>query len=322
MIEPAGARGRCSSCGTELAPGMLACPACHSLVHASELRDLASRARECEEQRDAAGARDAWSRVLLLLPEESKQRQVVQEAVQRWSARAPAPEPRREAPGWLRRLGPVAAIALGAWKLLAVAKLAPLLSLLASFALYWKMWGWAFAAGLLASIYVHELGHMVALRRAGIPASPPMFIPGLGAFIRMHRPPHDAATEARVGLAGPVAGLLAALACYGLSSAMGAPIFRALAHAGAIINLFNLMPIWSLDGARGFAALTRWQRLTVTAAAGAALVFTAEGMLWLVVLVGFAVSFSRRTPSRPDPGALALFVLLVGALSWLSLVSR
>ncbi len=312
---------RCRACGTELSPSMLECPACHALVRAVELRDLAARARQCEERDDAAGARDAWSEVLSLLPAGVAQRRVVEDAVQRWSARAPAQD-RRRMPAWLARLGPAAAIVYGAWKLVAVAKLAPFLSLLASFALYWNVFGWAFAAGLVLSIYVHELGHVVALRRAGIPASAPMFIPGVGAIVRLHRAPPDAATDARVGLAGPMAGLLAAAACYGIAVTTSAPIFRALAHAGAVINLFNLIPIWSLDGARGFAALTRGQRLALAAVAGVMIALTGEGMLWLVLLVGLAVSFSPRAPTRPDAGAFATFTLLVAAFSGLAVAAR
>jgi Zn-dependent protease len=296
---------------------MLACPACRRLVHAEVLGDLATRARACEERGDAAGARDAWSEVLSLLPENAGQRKVVQAAVQHWSAQAPAPVRPPQPPGQLRRLGPLAAVGYGAWKLVAVAKLAPFLSLLAAFALYWRAWGWAFAAGFVASIYVHELGHVFALRRAGIPASAPMFIPGVGAFVRLHRAPADAATEAFVGLAGPAAGLVAALACFVISVTIEAPLFGALAHAGAVINLFNLIPVWSLDGARGFAALSRWQRLAVAAVAGLALYLTGDGMLWLVVLVGFAASFSPRVPPKPNHGALGAFALLVGSLSWL-----
>jgi Zn-dependent protease len=101
-----------------------------------------------------------------------------------------------------------------------------------------------------------------------------------------------------------------------------APLFRALAHAGAVINLFNLIPVWSLDGARGFAALVRWQRLAVSGLGGLALYLTGEGILWLVILVGFAMSFSPRVPSRPNHASLAAFAVLIGSLSWISLMAR
>src|SRR5512133_3951693 len=111
----------------------------------------------------------------------------------------------------------------------------------------------------MASLYLHELGHVVALRRAGIPASPPMFIPGFGAYVRMHQAPADGHTDARVGLAGPLVGLAVAALCYALAAATGSSLLLAVAHAGAILNLFNLVPLWSLDGSRGFSPLTRGQ---------------------------------------------------------------
>jgi Zn-dependent protease len=149
-----------------------------------------------------------------------------------------------------------------------------------------------------------------------------MFIPGVGAFVRMQHVPPDPATNARVGLAGPVAGLVAALACYGISLATTAPLFRALAHAGAVINIFNLVPIWQLDGGRGFSSLTRGQRLAITAVAGGALALSDDRLLWLVVLAGFARSFSPRAPERPDHRAFATFALLLVAFSWLAQVAR
>src|SRR5206468_952877 len=73
---------------------------------------------------------------------------------------------------------------------------------------------WKFALGLVASIYVHEMGHVAALLKYGVRASAPMFIPGLGAVIRMKQALGDPQQEARVGLAGPAWGVGAALAAY------------------------------------------------------------------------------------------------------------
>jgi Zn-dependent protease len=291
-------------------------------VHAAALEELAGEARACEARNDAAGALERWRSALALLPDGTRQREVVAATVARWAAAAPpAAEPARAMPGWARWLGPLAVVAVGLWKLVAVAKLAPFLALLASFGLYWHAWGWTFAAGFVASIYVHELGHVLALKRAGIPASAPMFIPGLGAFIRMHRAPPDARTDARIGLAGPSAGLAAALAAYGAFLVTGSPLARALAHAGAVVNLFNLVPLWQLDGARGFAPLARWQRFLLVFIAGAAAAFTREGTLWLVVIVG-AFQAMSRAPREPDQDAFVRFAVLVAALSCLALLAR
>jgi len=323
MPEAARAPRSCAACGTELPEVLLACPACRQLVHAGELKRLAAEAGAAADRGDGAAALAAWRKALALLPPGTRQHGAVREEVARWSAAVPAAaHPPREAPPWAKRLGPVAVIALGAWKLLGVAKLGSVLSLLASFALYWQTWGWRFAAGFLGSIYLHELGHVVALRRAGIPCSAPMFVPGVGAYIRMHRAPPDARTDARVGLAGPAAGAAVALALYALARLMGSPLALALAHAGAVVNLFNLVPVWSLDGARGFSALTRAQRLGIVALTGGALYATNEGILWLVLIVAALRLLSSRAPERGDGGAFAGFAALVVALSALARWAR
>ena len=88
--------------------------------------------------------------------------------------------------------------------LLGLTKLNTLLSMLVSIGVYWALYGWKFGLGFVLSIYVHEMGHVMALARYGIPASPPMFIPGFGAFVRLKAYPASAGEDARVGLAGPL----------------------------------------------------------------------------------------------------------------------
>src|SRR5947199_7903672 len=94
-------------------------------------------------------------------------------------------------------------------------------SMLVSIGAYALIWGWQFAVGFVLLLFVHEMGHVIQLRREGVPASAPMFIPFLGAFVGMKRLPDDAAAEARVGLAGPVLGTVGALGALGLYAATG-----------------------------------------------------------------------------------------------------
>lgn len=54
-----------------------------------------------------------------------------------------------------------------------------------------------------------------------------------------------------MGLAGPLWGLAAAIAAALAYLATDAPIWAAIARFGAWINLFNLLPVWQLDGSRG-----------------------------------------------------------------------
>ncbi len=126
---------------------------------------------------------------------------------------------------------------------------------LVSVAAYSLFWGWSFAAGLVLLLFVHEMGHVVQLRREGIRASTPMFIPFLGAVIAAKSLGENALAEARVGLAGPVLGSLGALVCLVAGEVSGSHFFLALAYVGFLLNLFNLIPVVPLDGGRAMAAM-------------------------------------------------------------------
>ncbi|HEX8647631.1 MAG TPA: site-2 protease family protein [Thermoleophilaceae bacterium] len=129
-------------------------------------------------------------------------------------------------------------------------------SMLVSVGAYSLIWGWKFALGFVLLLLVHEYGHVLQLRREGIPASAPLFIPFLGAVVGMKRLPDDAAAEARVGLAGPVLGAAGCLVPLGIWLAGGDEFWQALAFTGFFLNLFNLLPVLPLDGGRAMAALS------------------------------------------------------------------
>jgi Zn-dependent protease len=128
-------------------------------------------------------------------------------------------------------------------------------SMLVSIAAYTWIWGLPFAIGFVLLLFVHELGHVIELRRQGVPASAPLFIPFLGAVVGMKELPDDAWKEARVALAGPILGSIGAAVCWIVGEATGSEFFLALAFVGFFINLFNLIPIVPLDGGRAAGAL-------------------------------------------------------------------
>ena len=199
--------------------------------------------------------------------------------------------------------------------LLGLTKLNTLLSMLVSIGFYWAIYGWKFGLGFVLSIYVHEMGHVMALARYGIPASPPMFIPGFGAFVRLKAYPASAGEDARVGLAGPLWGLGAALACMGIGVITDSGLFTALAKVGAWINVFNLIPVWQLDGSRGFRALTRHHRILIAGLAGLLWFWTSETMLIIVALVGVWRCFTKDAPEQADNLVFFEFAGLLAALS-------
>jgi Zn-dependent protease len=123
---------------------------------------------------------------------------------------------------------------------------------------YSLFWGWTFAAGFVVLLFVHEMGHVIQLRREGIKASAPMFVPFLGALITAKSLGENALAEARVGLAGPILGTVGAAVCLAIGEATNSDLFRALAYVGFLLNLFNLLPVVPLDGGRAMAAMAPW----------------------------------------------------------------
>ncbi|MDH3976463.1 MAG: site-2 protease family protein [Deltaproteobacteria bacterium] len=117
-------------------------------------------------------------------------------------------------------------------------------------------WGWAFAAGFVLLIFVHEMGHAIALRYFGIKSGVPVFIPFVGAFITMKELPHNVRIEAWTGIAGPLLGTAGAILCWGMALYTGSMFWYALAYTGFFINIFNLIPLSPLDGGRTVAAIS------------------------------------------------------------------
>jgi Zn-dependent protease len=228
-------------------------------------------------------------------------------------AAPPVERPPEQSPWWRRGLGLLAALGVllvkfGA-KLKALLFLLPKLklfttsvSMLVSIGAYALIWRWPFAVGFVLLLLVHELGHVVQLRREGIEASAPMFIPFLGALVAMKELPKDAAAEARVGLAGPVLGSLAALVPLGLYVATGNELFQALAFVGFFLNLFNLLPVLPLDGGRAMAALSPWMWFVGYGLLAVATLVFPNPIMLLILLFGGLETW-RRWQRRNDPEA-------------------
>ena len=144
--------------------------------------------------------------------------------------------------------------------LLNFAKLGPILKtggtmIISVFAYAW-LFGWRYAVGFVLLIFVHELGHYLSAKRAGLNVGAPTFIPFVGAWIELKDQPMDARVEARIALAGPVAGTIGALVCYYVARDSGSALLMALAYSGFMLNLWNLLPVNPLDGGRIVAILS------------------------------------------------------------------
>jgi Zn-dependent protease len=123
-------------------------------------------------------------------------------------------------------------------------------TMLLSVVVYSFTFGWPYAVGFVALILIHEMGHFMAARARGLDVGAPTFIPFVGAWIQLKEMPHDAETEAYIGISGPIAGSVAAGIVYLTARASGSELLFALAYAGFMLNLFNLIPLSPLDGGR------------------------------------------------------------------------
>ena len=333
-VETSTAGVACPLCGTDVAAALLACPACGWLRFAEDLKRLAAEADEHSGAGRFTEALVAWRTALDLLPPNSNQYTVVAERIAELGRQGPA-KPEQPRPHWTRRTGVFGAIALVLWKfkivivflltkgkllLLGLTKAGTLFSMLLSVGVYWQAFGWKWAVGVVASIYVHEMGHVAMLRHFGIPATAPMFLPGIGAVIRSRFYPTDVVAQARVGLAGPIWGLGAALTCFLVFRLTDLPAWGALAEIGAWINLFNLAPVWQLDGAHGFKALTRSQRWIAAGAIAIAWALSSKGLLVLLLIFAVLAALSDKAASQPDRRTLLEYVVLIGALTALTTI--
>ena len=212
-------------------------------------------------------------------------------------------------------------------------KLKFLLGILGFFGLYWALFGWKFALGFTVGILIHEMGHYVAVRRRGLKADLPLFFPGLGAYVRWYGMGVTVDQLAAIALAGPMYGLVAALACLAVAwgtHGMMNQLFLVLANVGAWINLFNLVPVLGLDGAQATYALGRMQRglialtcflffgLTVNSDMNAG--STGAHIQWVFLFVGLGMlwrCFTNDEPEKPHTATMIYFLGLLLALGFL-----
>ena len=209
-------------------------------------------------------------------------------------------------------------LAKGKFLFSALFKLKFLFSFVAFFGVYWALWGPKFGIGFAVMILIHEMGHYIDIKRRGLPADMPVFLPGFGAYVRWQALGVSPETIAAVSLAGPLAGFLAALASAILFWQTGSPIWAALARTGAALNLLNLIPVWALDGGQAAHALSKTERIVLLTACLALWLLLGEGMFFLVAL-GFAyqVFFAGNFPAHPSRKTTVYFIAVLTALGLL-----
>ena len=292
------------------------------MAHASKLEELAASARRHEQNQERAAARADWQAALELLPADSSQAAWVRARLAELPP-DPAQSGKSAAPAWTRKLGPLAPIAVLLLKgkfFLSLLKLPFLLSFVAFAGLYWGLYGAKFGVGLAVLILVHELGHFIELRRRGLAADLPMFVPGLGAYVRWAAVGVTSDTRALVSLAGPLAGAVGAALCAVTWLQTHDRLWIALASFSAFINLMNLIPVWRLDGGQAIVAINRAGRIAIALASVLLAAYLSQPLVLLVAGGAVFRAFSNEPAADTSRsyGLTLYFIALLAALTYLS----
>lgn len=296
--------GQCRNCKQDLAPAAVACDHCHTLVHTVELEQLSAKAKAAEARGDHAEAQRAWQASLALLPPASTQASWIKQHLA------------ANFPQHLATQPPADAAALATQK--KHFQWTTVLSFAAFLAIYAAASGLTFGIGFALLIAIHEMGHFIDIKRRGLPADMPVFLPGLGAYVRWDAIGVPLATRGAISLAGPFAGLLGSIACAAIWSATHIPVWAELARVNAMLNILNLIPVWVLDGGHAAIALSRMERIAVAIASLVLWFIFRENVLLLVALGACWRAFlSKDFPVRPSPAVTAYFIATLAGLTLL-----
>jgi Zn-dependent protease len=279
---------------------------------------MSAEAKALEARGDLRQAREKWMRGLALLPPTSKQAEWIRQHTRALDSASGVQLPARDNQ-WAQAMGPAgSAAAMGNASGVAATprfKLTSILSFLAFVVIYSFASGWKFGVGFAVLILIHEMGHFVDIKRRGLPADMPVFLPGLGAYVRWNALGVSQETRSAVSLAGPLAGFLAALACAVIWWQTGDPFWGALARVGAILNLLNLIPVWVLDGGQAALALSKMERIALLIASVALGLGLKQNMFFLVALgAGYRAFFAKDLPAHPSRTITIYFIAVLVAL--------
>jgi len=319
----------CPNCSHWLTEGTLACPDCQTLTYGAHLSGLAAQAQQLEQQGQWKEARELWAQALQWLPADTRQAVSIQNHLAQIDSRLKAEDDQKAR--WTKRLGPFAPIALFLIKaksfLFVLFKLKFLLSFLFYFGFYAALGGVSYAIALTSNLVIHEMGHFIAAKRRGLRVDLPFFMPGFGAYVRWYGQGVSVKDTAFIALAGPMAGMLYSLTCFGIYAGTHHqhPFFLFAAWLGAWLNLANLFPVMfaflALDGAQAALDLSQLQRglialtclfffgLTVTASGGN---FSNPMVHWVFLVVGLGMLWRTFVPDTPNQASTRTFAIFQG----------
>lgn len=278
-------------------------------MYSEQLDRLAQEAKASEAAGDLRRARDLWLSGLRWLPSTSMQAHWIEDHARALEAADP-----NQVQGLNTVTSPPQSRTIvgkrGVFNLWAV------LSFAAFVAIYSRTSGIEFGIGFALLILIHEMGHYIDIRRRGLPADMPIFLPGLGAYVRWQALGVPLSTRAEVSLAGPFAGFLAAAVCAVLWWQTRDPYWLVLARVGAALNLLNLIPVWILDGGHAALALSKNERIALLVASLLLWAALREKMLLLVAAgAAYSAFFASDLPPYPSRRTTIYYVAVITALA-------
>ncbi|WP_370529767.1 site-2 protease family protein [Alkalihalobacillus sp. AL-G] len=211
---------------------------------------------------------------------------------------------KRQSFGWLLAIGAFFATKLKwAIAILKLAKFSTLISLFISLWAYAVFFGWKFAVALIYLLFVHEMGHLICARRKGIKTTPAVFIPFMGAVIGLKEQPKTAKDESYIAYGGPLAGVVSIIPALILYSITQYELWALVILLGAMLNLFNLIPVSPLDGGRILAVVSTKIWFFGLLFMGVYLFFNFHPMIVLIMIFGLQMLSSlhkERTQLKVD----------------------
>ncbi|MFN0219420.1 MAG: metalloprotease [Hyphomicrobium sp.] len=191
-----------------------------------------------------------------------------------------------------------------------------------TFASFYALFGWSVAAMLIVVILIHEFGHVIAMRWAGIPVRGIYFVPFFGGVAIGDGKVKSEVERGLVALMGPGFSLLTTALLLLLSRQSSDPLLNQLALTSALLNGFNLLPIFPLDGGHVAQALLSRAGHEAVRAFQAATMFAGGALaVWIgdYLLAGLLLLIAPSALGRPNPSALAIQPISYRDMTWLAI---
>jgi Zn-dependent protease len=137
----------------------------------------------------------------------------------------------------------------------------------------------AYIAAVLLVLLIHEFGHFFAMKFFHYKDLKLFIVPLLGAYVSGKKQNVSQKQMTVIILSGPLPGLFIGFALYFVNKSMPNETVKMLANVFIFLNLFNLLPIYPLDGGRLL------ENLFIRNNYGIRLVFTILSIMFLLIVI-------------------------------------